>query len=85
MDTNILSRVVYDLVVCTTEDLPVTREGGVRDKEVTSGIAISISYFGVGNAGPVSGRELGVCVSIIHPKLGAWKSVETHRTSITNS
>jgi hypothetical protein len=85
MDTNILSRVVYKLVVCTTEYLPVTREGGVRDKEVTSGIAISVSYFGVGNAGPVSGRELGVYMSIIHPKLAAWKSMKTHHTSITNS
>ena len=35
MDTNLLSRVVHELVIYTTEYLPVARESGMRDDEVT--------------------------------------------------
>lgn len=65
---NLLSRVVHELVVRTTEYLPVTREGGVRDDEVATRIAISIPYFRVMNTNAVSRRRLGLHTSTVHPK-----------------
>ena len=35
VSTNLLSRIVHQLVVCATEYFPVTRECGMRDEKVT--------------------------------------------------
>ena len=85
MDTNLLSRVVHELVVCTTEYFPVAREGGMRCDEVARRVAISTSYFGIVDADPVSRCGLGVYVSTTHPKMTVWRCVEYHHTSTTNS
>jgi len=63
MDSNLLSRAVHELIVCTTEHLPVTREGGMGDEEVVGRVAISIPYFRVVDTDPVSGRRLDVHVN----------------------
>lgn len=54
MDTNLLSCIVGELVVCTAKYLPVTGEGRVRSDEVACRVAISISYFSVVDGGPIS-------------------------------
>jgi len=84
MDTNFLSRVVGELVVCTTKYLPVTGEGRVRGDEIACRVTISISYFSVVDGGPISRRRLNAHRSTVHPGMIAQQCVE-HRTSTTNS
>jgi len=71
MDTNLLSRVVDDLVVCTAEHLPVTGEGRMRGDEIACRVAISISYFSVVDGGPISRRRLNAHRSTAHPGMAA--------------
>lgn len=59
VDTNIFPRVMYELIVRTASDFPVTGKSGMRDNEVSRSVAISISYFGVVDAGPMTWRRLG--------------------------
>ena len=61
MDMNLFSGVVHELIVCTTEYFPVTRKGRVRDDEVTGGVTIGISNFGVMDTGAIS--RGGLCVN----------------------
>jgi len=56
----------------------------MRDKEVARRVAISISYFGVVNAHPVSRRGLDINMSAVHLKITGHRSTERH-TSTTNS
>lgn len=63
METDLLPRVVHELVICTAEYFPETRECGMWDDKVACCVTICISYFGVVNADPVSGRGLGANMS----------------------
>ena len=85
MDTNLLSSVMDELVICTAKYFPVTGEGRVWDDEVACRVAISISYFCVVDADPISRRRLDVCTSTTHPQMTTQQRVEQHCTSITNS
>jgi len=85
MDTNLFSRVVHELVVCTTKHFPVTGEGRMWDEEVSHRVAISIPYFGVGNRDTVCWGGLGIRTSAIYPKTTTQRSVKQHRTSTTTS
>ena len=85
MNANLLSRIVHELVVCTTEYSPEARKGRMWDDEVTCRVTISVSYLGVVDADPVSRRGLDVRMSAIHPKTTTWRCIEQHRTSTTNS
>ena len=85
MDTNLLSRVMYELVVCTTKYLPVTGEGRVWDDEVACRVTISIPYFCVVNADPIGRCGLDVYTSTTHPGMAVQQRVEQHHTSITSS
>ena len=69
--TNLFPRVVHELVICASEYLPVTREGWMRDDEVTRRVAVCISYFGVVDTDPVSRRGLGTHKSTIDPRVAA--------------
>ena len=71
MNTDLLSRVVHELVVCTTKYFPVTGEGRMRDEEVARRVSISIPYFSVVDADTTSRGGLGVHMSAIHPKITA--------------
>ena len=68
--TNFFSGVVHELVVYTTQYFPVTREGRMRDDEVTGRITISISYFGVMDTGAISRGGLGFDLSTISQRRG---------------
>jgi len=85
MDTNLLSRVVDELVVCTAKYLPVTGESRVRGDKVACRVTISISYFSVVDGGPISWGRLNAHRSIAHPGMAAQQCMEQHRTSTTNS
>jgi len=85
METNLLPRVVHKLVISATEYLPVTREGWMRDDEITRRVAVRISYFSVVDADPIIWRGLGVHKSTIDPEVAAQQSVEYYRTSTANS
>jgi len=65
-ETNLLPRVVHELVVRATDYLPVTREGWMRDDEVTCRVAVPISYFSIVDADSISRRGLGIYRSTIH-------------------
>ena len=58
VDTNFLSRVMHELVVCTAENSPVTGECWMRDDKVARRVSISVSYFRVMNADSMSWRRL---------------------------
>ena len=57
---NLFSRVVHELIICTSVHFPVTRKSGVRDDKVTRRVAISVSDFGVMDGGPIRRRRLRV-------------------------
>jgi len=75
METNLLPRVVHELVICATDYLPVTRESWMRDDKVARRVAVRTSYFSVVDADPMSWRGLGVHKSTIDPEVAAWQSV----------
>ena len=58
MDTNLLSCVMHELIVRTTEYSPVTGECWMGDDEVARSVGISISYSRVMNTDSVSSRRL---------------------------
>ena len=60
VDMNLFSHVVDELVICTTDYLPVAGKSGMRDDEVTRGVAIGVTYFGVVDTDPMSCRGLSV-------------------------
>ena len=56
---NLFPGIVHELIICTTEYFPVTREGGMWDDEIARRITISVSYLGVTDAGAISRSGLG--------------------------
>lgn len=61
MDTNLLSRVMHELVVRTAENSPVTGECWMGDDEVARRVGIGVSYFRVMNADSVRWCRLDEC------------------------
>ena len=85
MDTNLLSSVVHELVICATKYFPVTGEGGMWDDEVARRVAIGVSYFSVVDAHWVSRRGLSLYVLKIHLEMAGHYNMGRSHTSITNS
>lgn len=81
MDMDLFSGVVHELVVCTTEYFPVTREGGMWDDEVACRITIGVSYFGVMDTDAIGRGGLGINWSTIYQRRGMRDNFVTSTTS----
>jgi len=71
MNTDLLSHIVHELVVCTTKYFPVTGEGRMRDEEVARRVSISIPHFSVVDADTMSWGGLGAHIPATHTKITA--------------
>jgi len=82
VDTNLLSCIVHELVVRATEYFPVSWEGGMWNEEVARRVTISISYFYVVDAHPVSRRGLDLFTSAIYVEMTGHCSMDIPRPPI---